>query len=153
MLPEVEDPRTQEARSNLESAGLCEVVWVEDPSTHAAKDKVIHHILERRKHKGITQEQAARLARNPLYFGASLVALGAADGSVAGAVNTTADVIRSGIHCVGMVTGTSTVSSMFLLVRGKTAYSYADCGVVPDPSANMAGVVLSNAGKLTVGVK
>jgi len=134
VLPETEDPRTREARSNLESERLCEVVWVEDPSTHPARDRVIHHILERRRKKGITKDQAAELARDSLYFAASLVALGEANGSVAGAANTTADVIRAGIHCVGMATDISTVSSMFLLVRGETAYSYADCGVVPDPS-------------------
>jgi phosphate acetyltransferase len=125
----------QEARRKLESAGLCEVVWVEDPANHPSRDAVVQHILERRQHKGVTKDEAAKLAQDPLYFGASLVALGEADGSVAGAVSTTADVIRAGIHCVGMADGISVVSSMFLMVRGDTAYSYADCGVVPDPDA------------------
>ncbi len=62
------------------------------------------------------------LVADPLYFGASLVALGEADGSVAGAVNTTANVMRAGIHCVGMAEGISVVSSMVLMVRGDTAY-------------------------------
>ena len=133
VLPEVQDSRMQEARRKLESAGLCEVVWVEDSGKHPSRDRVVEHILERRQHKGITKDEAAKLAKDPLYFGASLVALGEADGSIAGAVNTTADVIRAGIHCVGMADGIKVVSSMFLMVRGDTAYSYADCGVVPDP--------------------
>lgn len=153
MLPEVDDPRTQEARSRLEAAGLCEVVWVENPSAHPLKDKVTAHILERRRKKGITPDQAAELAQDPLYFGASLVAVGEADGSVAGAANTTSDVVRAGIHCVGMAGGISIVSSMFLMVRGEAAYSYADCGVVPDPSAEelaeIAGITARNHRLLT----
>ncbi len=135
VLPEVQDARTQAACSTLEEAGLCRVVWVEDTSTHAARDRVIQHIFERRRHKGMTRDQAAELARDRLYFAASLAALGDADGSVAGAVNTTADVIRAGIHCVGMAEGIKVVSSMFLMVHGETTYSFADCGVVVDPSA------------------
>ena len=133
VLPEVGDPRTQEARNTLESEGICEVVWVEDPRTHPRRDAVTAHILERLQKKGVTEDQAAELAGNHLYFGTSLVAMGEADGSVAGAANTTRDVVRSGIHCVGTAQGISIVSSMFLMVRGETAYSYADCGVVPDP--------------------
>lgn len=153
VLPEVEDARTQKARTTLESEGLCEVIWVEDPSTHPMRGRVVAHILSRRQKKGITEDQAAGLAANPLYFGASLVALGEADGSVAGAVNTSADVTRAGIHCVGLAEGISIVSSMFLMVRGDAAYSYADCGVVPDPSeselADIAGITAHNHRLLT----
>lgn len=149
----MEDPRTQEARSTLESEGLCQVLWVEDPSTHPSRDKVTAHILARRQAKGVTEDQAAKLAANPLYFGASLVALGEADGSVAGAANTSADVTRAGIHCVGLAKGISIVSSMFLMVRGDAAYSYADCGVVPDPSetelAEIASITARNHQLLT----
>jgi phosphate acetyltransferase len=153
VLPEIEDARMQEARRVLQSTGLCDVVWVEDPSTHSSRDKVIHHILERRRKKAVTEDQAAELARNPLYFAASLVAIGEADGSVAGAKNTTADVIRAGIHCVGTADRISVVSSMFLMVRGQTAYSYADCGVIPDPGpeelADIATITARNHELLT----
>ena len=135
MLPETQDPRVVEARALLEQEGLCKVIWVEDPTRHPDRDRVVNHILTQRQHKGIDEDDAADLAADPLYFGASLVGLGKADGSVAGAANTTADVIRAGIHCVGLADAVSVVSSMFLMVRGETSYSYADCGVVPDPDA------------------
>lgn len=54
---------------------------------------------------------------------------------MAGAANATSEVIRAGIYCIGTVPEASAVSSMFLMVRDATTYSFADCGVVPDPDA------------------
>ena len=118
----------------IEQQRLAEVVWVEDPASDARFDRVVEHIHERRKAKGLDRDGAAELARKPLFFGDALVALDEADGSVAGAMNTTADVIRAGLYCVGTAADTPAVSSMFLMVRGDTVLSYADCGVIPDPT-------------------
>src|SRR5262249_9049354 len=98
-----------------------------------ARAAVAEHVYARRKHKGVTREQAHELAADPFWFAASLVALGRAHASVGGCVATTAHVIRAGIQCVGMAEGARSVSSMFLMVRGDTVLSYADCGVLPDP--------------------
>jgi phosphate acetyltransferase len=81
VLPEVHDPRTIEARALLEQDGLAQVVWVEDPAAHPRYDEVAQHIYSRRRQKGVDAVQAASLARDPLYFAASLVALGHADGA------------------------------------------------------------------------
>ena len=135
MLPEVEDPRTAKARDRLTTDGLADVIWIESPSDDPNFEQVVEHIYERRRKKGLDHDGAVELARMPLYFAASLAALGLADATVAGATHTTADVIRAGIHCVGTEPGTLAVSSMFLMVRGDTVYSYADCGVLPDPDA------------------
>ena len=81
------------------------------------------------------EAEAARLARDPNWFGASLIALGHADAGVTGAAHATADVIRAGLGCLGTQSDVPLVSSMFLMLRGDLALSYADCGVVPDPSA------------------
>jgi len=120
----------------IEDAGVAEVVWVPEPADDPRFDQVTEHIHARRHGKGLDREGAAELARKPLYFGSSLVALGEAEGCVAGAANATSEVIRAGLYCVGTGPRSSLVSSMFLMVRGDTSYSFADCGVIPDPDAD-----------------
>ena len=133
-LPEVRDERVRAARDQLLGEGVAEVVWVEEPAADARLPQVAAHILARRRHKGVTAEQAQQLACDPLYFAASLVALGQADASVGGSLSPTANVIRAGLHCVGPAPGVTSVSSMFLMVRGGEALSFADCGVLPEPT-------------------
>jgi len=126
--------------------GIAEVLWIEDPSGDPRLEEVIAHIHRRRERKGVDAAMAADLARQPLYFAASLVALGHAHASVAGAQHTTPEVIRAGLHCVGCAEDGDLVSSMFLLARGAEAISYADCGVVPDPNpAQLALIAATTA--------
>lgn len=133
MFPEVGDPRVQAAAERLAREGWVRPLLVPDPASDPARAEVAEHVYARRKHKGVTREQAYELAADPFWFAASLVALGRADASVGGCVATTAHVIRAGIQCVGMAEGARQVTSMFLMVRGDTVLSYADCGVLPDP--------------------
>ncbi len=135
VLPEIDDPRTQEARALLERERWCQVVWIDDPAQHRHFPDVAEHLYHRRRHKGVDAVQAAAMARDRLNFAAGLVALGHADGAVSGAASATADVIRAGLHGLGTAAGTALVSSLFLMLRGDEALSFADCGVVPDPTA------------------
>tara|TARA_R110002096_G_scaffold201250_2_gene385589 strand:- start:2695 stop:3606 length:912 start_codon:yes stop_codon:yes gene_type:complete len=135
VLPETGDARTHAARDEIEHHGLGQVVWVADPAADPRFDEITAHVLARRKHKGVTVEQARELARQPLIFGAGLVATGHADCGVSGAAHSTADVIRAGLICLGTAPSMPLVSSMFLLVRGDEVLSFADCGVVPEPDA------------------
>ncbi len=136
VLPETGDPRTVEARTLLERDGLCEVVWVEDPAGDPRLGRVAELLVERRGHKGLTAADARGLAAQPAMFGAGLIALGEADAGVAGAVHSTPDVIRAGLFCLGTAPDVPLVSSFFLMVRGDEVLSFADCGVLPDPSAD-----------------
>ncbi len=146
VLPEVHDPRAVEARALLEQDGLADVLWIDDPAAHPRFQDVAGHIYARRRNKGVDAVQAANLARDPLYFAASLVALGHAEGAVSGAAHATAHVIRAGLHCIGTEDDVPLVSSMFLMLRGDQAVSFADCGVVPEPdSSQLATIALATA--------
>lgn len=133
VLPETADPRTVRARESLTRDGLCEVVWIEDPTRDPRLPDVAKLLHERRRHKGLSEAEANALAAQPAMFGAGLVALGHADAGVCGAAHATADVIRAGLFCLGTTPAIPLVSSMFLMVRAEQVLSFADCGVVPDP--------------------
>lgn len=135
VLPETDDVRVQQARQRIEQQGIAEVVWVPEPERDDRFDAVVAHLLARRAHKGLQADEARALARQPVMFGACLVGLGHADAGVTGASHATADVIRAGLYGIGTSPQSPLVSSMFLMVRGEEALSFADCGVVPDPDA------------------
>jgi len=107
---------------------------------------------ELRRAKGTTLEEAEQTVKDPLYFGNLLVRNGKADGSVAGATNTTAHTVAAALRCIGVRAGFKTVSSFFLMVvpdknfGEKGAMIYADCGVVIDPdSGELAEIAIASA--------
>lgn len=137
-------------RAALAAAGGHEgpEVKVMDPAGAAFAD-AFHDL---RKHKGVTLEQAGRLVRQPLTFAAMLVRQGLADGTVGGAVATTADTVRAALQVVGLAPGVSQVSSFFLMALDAPHHGtprvvvFADCAMVVDPdAAGMAGIALASA--------
>ncbi len=114
--------------------------------------KVATFYHELRRAKGVTLEEAEQTVKDPLYFGNLLVRLGKADGSVAGATNTTAHTVAAALRCIGVRQGFKTVSSFFLMVvpdkkfGHEGAMIYADCGVVIDPNAaELAEIAIASA--------
>ncbi len=107
---------------------------------------------ELRRAKGVTLEEAEQTVKDPLFYGNLLVKSGAANGSVAGATNTTAHTVRAALHCVGTREGFKTVSSFFLMIvpdvkfGANGAMIYADCGVVINPDAGeLAEIAIASA--------
>jgi len=149
LLPESQDARVVQAAGTLAAKGLCRPILIESkglggvpagvevvrPERDPRRERLAELLFERRKHRGLTREQARARALEPLYFAGLLVAAGEGDAVVAGSESTTADVLRAGLWCIGTARGIQTVSSSFLMLLPERALTYADCGVVPDPSA------------------
>jgi len=105
-----------------------------------------------RKHKGVTLDDARKMAADPLLFANTMVRLGDAGGSVAGACHTTADTVRAAIQMLGMRAGYSLVSSFFIMLfcephhTLERALIFADCGLVVEPdSAELAQIAIVSA--------
>jgi len=129
-----------EIEAELRRIGAAEVEVV-NPAADPRRPALAARLLERRRAKGMTEEDARRHTADVLVFGALLVGAGEADGCVAGAVNTTGDVLRAALWAVGPAPGIRTVSSSFYMVvpdfrgRGTEVLTYSDAAVVPDPTA------------------
>ncbi|MDE3167335.1 MAG: phosphate acetyltransferase [Acidobacteriota bacterium] len=154
-FPEGNDPRVLEAAARLARDGVVKPVLIGtrpanapegvefvDPAANARlaeKYAALYH--ERRRAKGVTPVEAAAIAKKPLYFASLMVGAGDADGSVGGAVNSTAETVRAALHAVGPHPRARLVSSVFIMAlrdrnRGHNGLmAFADCAVVVDPNA------------------
>jgi phosphate acetyltransferase len=159
VLPESTEPRTLQAALEMRRLGVADPVLVGDAdeiqkafraaglpaetfgsleivSPLSRVDAYGPRLHQLTRHKGISEDEARKQALDPLYCGALMVAAGDAAGYVAGARNSTANVLRPAIRVFGTQDGIRRVSSFFLMSfpddRGQ--YIFADCAVLPDPS-------------------
>jgi len=111
-----------------------------DPKNHEKKDQYIDLLVELRKKKGLTRDEAAKLVEDPLYLATLMIKSGDADGEVAGAENATGDVLRPAFQIVKTKPGISVVSGAFLMILKDKEFGengllvFADCAVHPNPN-------------------
>lgn len=154
VFPEGDDPRVGTAAERLQRDGLITPILLHSSGKTGEQDarKYARLYFERRRAKGITEVEAAEIAKRPLYTAALMVAAGDADGFVGGAVNTTAETVRAALHALGTAPSVKTVSSAFLVALQNRAFghngllAFADCAVVIDPPAvELAEIAIATA--------
>lgn len=123
-----------------------------DPKSHEKKEHYVNMMVELRKHKGMTHEEASKLIEDPLYLGVLMIKNGDADGEVSGADHATGDVLRPAFHYVKTAPGISVVSGAFIMILPDKNFGengvliYADGAVHPDPTdKELAEIAIATA--------
>ncbi|MBQ4521591.1 MAG: phosphate acetyltransferase [Lachnospiraceae bacterium] len=174
VLPETMDQRTLVAAGKVLEEGIANIILVGkkeeiekaadgidlskatfvDPENYDKLEEYINLVVELRKSKGMTYDDAKKLLiTNPLFFGVTMVKAKDADGMVAGAVNASADVLRPSLQILKTAPGTKLVSAFFVMVvpncdMGENGtFVFSDCGLNQNPNAEELAAIAESSAK------
>ena len=139
VLPEGTEERTLKAANQVLTDGVADLIllgnpseimdlareWglgnisratIIDPENHPKQEEYAQLLCQLRQKKGMTIEEARKLVRNPLYLGCLIIKAGDADGQLAGARNTTGDVLRPALQIIKTEPGITCVSGAMLML-------------------------------------
>lgn len=122
----------------------CEIINIQ---TSELKNEFINQLYELRKAKGLTLEDAKKLIEVPTYFAMMMLKNNMADGVVAGAKFSTADVLRPGLQIIKTKPGKSVVTGgMLMLKENEKPLFFGDVSLVENPtSEELSEIALANA--------
>ena len=170
VLPEATEERTLTAADRALADGIAEIILIGnpdevkaladklglknidkatiiDPQNHDKKEEYAQLLCELRKKKGMTIEEARQKVLDPLYLGCLIIKAGDADGQLAGAQNTTGNVLRPALQIIKTTPGISVVSGAMLLITQTPQYGengvlvVGDVAVTPVPDAQQLGQI------------
>ncbi len=144
----------EEMKAHAEKLGLKNIsrATMVDPRSNPMKDHYTDIMVELRKNKGMTKEEALRLIEDPLYLGVLMIKNGDADGEVSGADHSTGDVLRPAFQYVKTAPGISVVSGAFIMILPDKSFGengviiFADGAVHPNPTdKELAEIAIASA--------
>jgi len=127
-------PESVQAVAAQQGVTLGDNITIIDPA--AVREKYVARLVELRKAKGMTEDQAREALEDGVMLGTMMLEAGEVDGLVSGAVHTTANTIRPPLQIIKTAPGASMVSSVFFMCLPDQVLVYGDCAIVPNPTAD-----------------
>ena len=173
--PESENIRVLKATEQVKKEGYAKIILIGDkeeilkkaeennidiadakivnPNEHPKYDEFVDILYNLRKHKGMTEEQAKELVKDPVYFGMLMVKQGEADGLVSGAIHSTSDTLRPALQILKTAPDTKLVSAFFVMVVPDCKYGengifiFGDSGLNENPNAKSLSEIAISSSK------